>query len=467
MKSRKPDLDSGTSSKPETRSSKLGTGNLHSALGLIQDRIRDLRENTDFVSTLFENLIGYAIIAADFDGNILAYNEGAHQIYGYAPEEIIGTRTLDSLFPDEVVAGGTLQRMIGDLIEKGRFSYEGEKLRKDGERFPARILFTVTKDKAGKVVGLIEIAEDLTERKRAEEALLEAKNYTDAIIRNFLDTLIAVDSEAKIRTINPETCKLLGYTEGELIGQPAGKIFEEKEEARRFFQFFRHGDRSTIHEHMELRNIELTYRAKYGRRIPMLFNASVLTDEAGNVTGVVAGAKDISDMKHAEEARAEEQARRIRALEQEIRNLDSLAKDKGTHVTSRLFGGASFRETAPHIAAEIDAEYGAILDQALVQRAYKAENLSSELIRATATRLGRLRATPRDVVEIHTQALRERLKSATPQKTTAYIEEGRLLVLEVMGQLASFYRVRAVPSVVSLPSNSDRAKTPEEEPSHG
>jgi len=66
---------------------------------LIQDRIRDLRENTDFVSTLFESLVGYAIIAADFDGNIIAYNEGARQIYGYAPEEIIGKKYGDILPP--------------------------------------------------------------------------------------------------------------------------------------------------------------------------------------------------------------------------------------------------------------------------------------------------------------------------------------------------------------------------------
>jgi len=57
---------------------------------LIQERVRNLRENTDFVSTLLESLIGYAIIAADFDGNIIAYNEGARLIYGYDQEEVIG-----------------------------------------------------------------------------------------------------------------------------------------------------------------------------------------------------------------------------------------------------------------------------------------------------------------------------------------------------------------------------------------
>ena len=57
--------------------------------GLIQDRIQYLRDNTDFVSTVFDSLIGYAIVAADFDGNIIAYNEGAHQSYGY-PASVCG-----------------------------------------------------------------------------------------------------------------------------------------------------------------------------------------------------------------------------------------------------------------------------------------------------------------------------------------------------------------------------------------
>ena len=79
------------------------THNSQAAGDLIQDRIKYLRDNTDFVSTLFESLIGYAVIASDFDGNIIAYNEGAHQIYGYAPEEIIGKKSIEIFFPKEFI----------------------------------------------------------------------------------------------------------------------------------------------------------------------------------------------------------------------------------------------------------------------------------------------------------------------------------------------------------------------------
>src|SRR6266446_5430231 len=135
---------------------------------LLQDRIKNLSENTDFTATLFESLVGYAIIAADFDGEVIAYNEGARQIYGYDPEEIFGKESIEIFFPPDFIEAGYFQQAIDVLLATGRFAYEGEKVRKDGARFPAQILFTLTKDKTGKVVGFVEIVEDLTERKRAE-----------------------------------------------------------------------------------------------------------------------------------------------------------------------------------------------------------------------------------------------------------------------------------------------------------
>ena len=52
-----------------------------------------------------------------------------------------------------------------------------------------------------------------------------------------------------------------------------------------------------------------------------------------------------------------------------------------------------------------------------------------------------MRAGPRDVVELHTTALKRRLSSAGVEQAEAYTEEGRLLVLELMGNLVSYYRV--------------------------
>jgi PAS domain S-box-containing protein len=130
-----------------------------------------------------------------------------------------------------------------------------------------------------------------------------SRDYFENVIRSTLDTLIVLDKEAKIETVNPATCELLGYTEEELIGQPASILFaeEEEEEVYRVFQFFREPEKAGLIQPQDtIRNRELTYKTKDGRLIPMLFNASVIFDKTGNVTGVVAGAKDITDLKLAE-----------------------------------------------------------------------------------------------------------------------------------------------------------------------
>ncbi len=164
---------------------------------LIQERIRYLYENTDFLRTVFENLIGYAIIAADFDGNIMSYNEGAHQIYGYAPEEVIGKQNIEIFFPKDFIESAGLQQIIDNLIGKDRFSYEGEKVRKNGDRFPANILFTLTKDNIGNLVGFIEIVEDITEQKRAKDALQKAHDELEIRVRERTAELAKTNEELR------------------------------------------------------------------------------------------------------------------------------------------------------------------------------------------------------------------------------------------------------------------------------
>ena len=294
-----------------------------SAMDLVQDRIKYLRDSTDFVSTLFESLIGYAIFAADFDGNIIAYNEGARQIYGYTSEEIIAKQNIDIFFPKDFIETGKLQQIIDELIGKGRYSYEGEKVRKNGERFPAKSLFTLTKDKDGKVVGFIEIVEDITERKRAEEA------------------------------------------------------------------------------------------------------ANLL---------------------------AEEKAAYVERLEEELRSITRISNPPQTGVTGRMYGVVSLRDGFSDAFSELVCSYEEVMDFALEQQAYKVKHDISGLLAAIAESLGFYKAGPRDVVDIHTTALKEKsLKAATVEKRKAYAREGWVTVLELMGHLVSFYRDRT--HVVKAPTN--------------
>jgi len=151
------------------------TDSITEATELLRDRIEYLQQNSDFAVSLFVNLVGYAIIAADFDGNIIAYNEGARLIYGYDPEEVIGKKNIEIFLPNEFVESGKFQEITNQLIGEGHFSHEGERIRKDGSLFPARVFYTLTRGKAGDLFGFIEIVQDLTEQKQAEEDRVKAR----------------------------------------------------------------------------------------------------------------------------------------------------------------------------------------------------------------------------------------------------------------------------------------------------
>ncbi len=126
--------------------------------------------------------------------------------------------------------------------------------------------------------------------------------------------------------------------------------------------------------------------------------------------------------------------------ENEKQLFEPLARPPGTTQTARLFGGAPLRETAPDIYANLVESYANLLDLALEQRALRVEHNITEQLRLLSQQLGTLRAGPRDVIAIHLKAVDRKTEEVSVQKAQAYIEEGRIMVLELMGHLVSFYR---------------------------
>ena len=112
---------------------------------------------------------GDAIISEDLNGIIQTWNVGAEKVFGYEAKEVIG-KSISILVPpghpDEVPE--ILARIIqGERIE----NFESERLRKDGTIIPVSLTFSAIKASSGRIIGGSKIAHDITERRRAEEAL--------------------------------------------------------------------------------------------------------------------------------------------------------------------------------------------------------------------------------------------------------------------------------------------------------
>ena len=131
-------------------------------------------------------------------------------------------------------------------------------------------------------------------------------------------------------------------------------------------------------------------------------------------------------------------------IERELDSLDKMAAPPRAAITSRLYGVQPLRESSPKLFDDMVRAYSNLLEMALEQRAYKVDHEVSDKLRALVERLGFLKAGPRDVVDIHSSALRKKVEAATPQMAQVYLEEGRVRVLECMGYLVSYYRMRSL-----------------------
>jgi hypothetical protein len=124
-------------------------------------------------------------------------------------------------------------------------------------------------------------------------------------------------------------------------------------------------------------------------------------------------------------------------------------------VTAGAFGLRPLKESSPQIYDTLITHYMQILERAVERRIYKINNDISSDLHKLSDQLGFARAGPRDVVELHVTALQRLAEGLSRTQAAAYADEGRLLMVELMGYLTSFYRHRAYdiqrPSTKSVP----------------
>lgn len=147
-------------------------------------------------------------------------------------------------------------------------------------------------------------------------------------------------------------------------------------------------------------------------------------------------------------------AREAESRERELRQVERLAAAPVLSATAAMYGNQTLAERAPGRVADMQAEYGRLLDEALEARVFDTQRPTRDDLRSMAAVLGYLGATPRDVVSIHSASLRVRMAEVGYERSQAYLEEGRIMVLELMGYLVSWYRNRAMGA--SVPSSGDK-----------
>ncbi len=139
----------------------------------------------------------------------------------------------------------------------------------------------------------------------------------------------------------------------------------------------------------------------------------------------------------AEETRIQARQRQI----EEMLAYDKLCLAELSSATARLYGKMSLRESNPDVFNSLHQHFSTeLLSLADAQESLFPEDGFPERIRSLGDQLGFLRVGPRDVVALHTEALKKAMADATPERTEQLIEMGRFMLLELLGHLVTHYR---------------------------
>lgn len=141
---------------------------------------------------------------------------------------------------------------------------------------------------------ILEMGIDITEQKRAQEQLRSASLYSRGLLEASIDPLVTVSPEGKITDVNKATETATGLSRESLIGTDFSDYFTEPAKARQ-------GYKKVLSE-VQVKDYQLTIRHITGHTTDVLYNATVYKNKAGQVQGVFAAARDVTERKRAESA---------------------------------------------------------------------------------------------------------------------------------------------------------------------
>jgi PAS domain S-box-containing protein len=241
-----------------------------------------LRENEERFRTIFEHA-PVMINAYDERRGYILWNNECERRLGYTKDEIMAHRApLTLLFPEHAQR---MQIMI-DLAEADGVFREYTISDKDGRQ---RVqLWATFRLPAGDVIS---VGHDITERKAAEDALLESQQYARNIIESSLNMIITVDQERRIVEFNRAAEAVFGYQRAEVIGKNVSMLYADSVEASNIGQ-------TMVAETQSIR--EVYNRRKNGEVFPCLLSASTLRDFRGDVIGYMGISRDITELKQAQ-----------------------------------------------------------------------------------------------------------------------------------------------------------------------
>ena len=237
--------------------------------------------------------IPVSIVITDLEGLIEYVNPKFTRLTGYSYDEAIGQN------PKIVNSGGTsaeiYQQLWRDISSGSSWHGEFRNRKKNGELYWEAASISPMKNPAGEITHYLGVKEDITDRKRSEEALKGAKLFTESTLDSITDIFYAFDLNGKFLSWNKTFGRFSGYDDLELASMKPTDFFSGVDIQRivdSIEKTYREGTSK----------VEADFILKDGRKVSCEFTASMLKDGTGEIIGFSGTGRDITERKSAEEA---------------------------------------------------------------------------------------------------------------------------------------------------------------------
>ena len=197
----------------------LGFGNV---IRDLTERLRSesaMHRHQERFQMFVEAVRDYAMFILDPLGFVVTWNSGAERIKGYRASEIIG-RHFSVFYPEEDLEAKKPEYDLEMAAREGRYETEEWRLRKDGSKFWAGVVITALRDETGTLSGFGKVTRDLTERKAAEEELLNTEERFRLMVEAVQDyAIFMLDPQGHVMSWNLGAERIKQYRGPEIIGK--------------------------------------------------------------------------------------------------------------------------------------------------------------------------------------------------------------------------------------------------------
>ena len=237
------------------------------AEGTLSNGLLDrLRESEERFRAIFEQAaVGVAEIETQ-TGRFTQVNRKYCDIVGLEAQDLAATTFMAITHPDDLQANlDHMERLKAGEIHD--FSIDKRYIRPDGGFTWVNLTVSPMWGIGEQPVHHIAVVEDITDRKRAEEALRQSEARFRLVLDTVRDPIVTIDADARIGSVNPAAGMLFGYPVSELVGQPITILIPESLRAAHTAGFHRYVE--TGERHIEWEGVHLRGRHKSGAEIPL------------------------------------------------------------------------------------------------------------------------------------------------------------------------------------------------------